>query len=205
MDVFTLGVFYAHAIPVTNFSISNLFIVLFVGAFSLLAWFLPTGYARFNSAYYKVLLALCWLSGLLCGCFLVCRSGSNLVSMMLGAGFGPLSIVASFCTAFIPFLFSFFVVFISRPLLLYPICFLKAFLFSFAFAGFSYTFGTAGWLYSFLILFCDLLSAPLLYFYWSRHICGSNCFSAPAAAMLLSLLLLIGSIGHRFIAPVLRF
>lgn len=111
-----------------------------------------------------------------------------------------MSIVSLLFMTVLPFLFSALAVLIS-PFMLYPVCFGKAFAFAFAAVGISQAFGNGGWLVRLLALFSSCLLLPLLYFLWLRLLHGR--LSRCGLALILALAVLVCSVDHRIIAPVL--
>jgi len=100
-------------------------------------------------------------------------------------------------------LFSAFAVYISQPVLLIPIAFCKAFLFSYTSIGILTAFGSAGWLIHLLFMFGDILTLPLLWYFWSKFL-SDNC--SHAIRCLLPILITAAFIGYteyRVISPFL--
>lgn len=151
----------------------------------------------------RFFLAFSWLAGLACGILVYLSAGNFLLSLMRSTLYVPVSIVGLLCVTTFPFLLSAFAVFLSKPVLLLPICFGKAFLFAFASIGILQAFGSAGWLLRWLLLFSDCASIPLLYWFWLRYLPGYRSLSGWEAASMLSLWLLIGSVNYSVISPLL--
>ena len=150
-----------------------------------------------------LLLALCWVAGLLSGVYVFLSAGSSLDSVMRSALTGPVSIVGLLCVTIIPFLLSAFAVYISGPWLLLPVCFGDAFVFSFVSLGVTGCGGYAGWLIRWLLVFSASVSSPLLYLYWLRHLTGRRRFDYWETAWVLCICALIGSVDFRIISPFL--
>lgn len=151
----------------------------------------------------RFLLAFFWVAGLLCG-MLAFRTGNRqFLLLMRSVIYEPVSIVGVLFSVTFPFLISASAVFMSKPGFLFPICFAKAFSFSVVSIGILQAYGSAGWLIRFFLLFGDYGSLPLLYWYWMRNIPRAQGASHLEAGAILSLLVLIGSINFRVIAPFL--
>ncbi|MGM9548844.1 MAG: hypothetical protein ACI3V5_03265 [Faecousia sp.] len=150
-----------------------------------------------------LILAFCWIAGLLSGAYVFRSAGSSLDSLMRGALFRPVSIAGLLCVTIFPFLFSAFAVYISEPRLLLLVCFGEAFVFSFVSLGLTQCGGSAGWLIRWLLSFSTSLTAPLLYLYWLRHLTGRKRFCSLEAAGMLCMCALIGSVDFRLISPFL--
>ena len=154
-----------------------------------------------NNCFYRCFLCLFWVLGFLLG-----ADNSSLFydlnSLMRGGLLCSVSIVSLLTVSFLPFLFSAFVVAIGLRWLLYPICFLKAFCCSFACTAIHVAFGSAGWLMCFLLAFSDLLTMPMLFLYWLRHISDLRFFSGTECVFFLSIYTLIGCIDYYYVAPL---
>lgn len=159
----------------------------------------------FNTSTFRrrnILLAMSWTFGLGSGALAFRYGGDHIVSLMPSLLSSRLSIVGLAASALLPFLFSVFAVYFSAPLLLIVVCFAKAFLFAYISCGIHGCFVEAGWLVHWLALFVDAFSIPVLYLYWQQHISGVRCFRIRTAGVYLALLLLIITLGHRFLGPV---
>lgn len=152
---------------------------------------------------YGPILALIWASGLGCGIFCWFLADSSLFSLMRSALSCSVSIVSLLSVTALPFLLSALVVFFSCHGLLFVISFGKGFLFSFVSMGTLACFGCAGWLVQLLLCFSDLVSLPILYWFWLRCFRypedGFHCIGLLTAA----LLFLISSLDYCLIAPFL--
>lgn len=155
----------------------------------------------FRQSCRSTILALFWISGLIAGAAAYFFAGHFLSSLMHGILSGSVSIVSLLCVTVLPFLFSAFAVYICEPRLLYPICFGKAFLFSVVSMAVWISFGSAGWLVRWLLMFSDLVSLPLLYLFWLRHISGQRSFSGLEILLVASACMLIGSVDYCCISP----
>ena len=151
----------------------------------------------------RFFLACFWLSGILCGVLAFLSAGRTLVSLMRSTLLVPVSIVGMLCVTILPFLLSAFAVSLSKPVFLLPICFGKAFLFAFVSIGILQAFGSAGWMFRWILLFSDCVCVPLLYWFWLRHISGVRSLYGGEAALMCALGLLIGSVNFSIISPFL--
>lgn len=149
------------------------------------------------------ILAVVWICGILCGASVFLVSGKHLLSMMRGLVSGSVSIVGLIGVSVLPFLFSAYAVSISESRLLFPICFCKAFCFAYISVGIFRSFGSAGWIIRWLLMFSELLTLPLLYGYWQRHVSGTCRFSGLETVSILAVLIFIGSVNYRCISPFL--
>ena len=131
------------------------------------SWFSSSLTARKGMS---LILAACWICGLLCGVFYYSSSLPDIIPLMHRTVSCSASIVGLLNAALIPFLLSALFMAVSRPWMVAGICFVKAFLFSFVSMGCLIAFGSGGWLFRFFLLFCDCVVSPVLYWYWLRHI-----------------------------------
>ena len=151
----------------------------------------------------RLLLAFCWIFGLIGGMGLCRAADPSFLSRMRGVCFCPVSISRLIAFTLLPFLFSALAVFASHPRLLFGIAFVRGVSLSFVCAAISLSWGSAGWLARWLLCFGSLLSAPILYGCWLRHLSGHRSFSFWEAALLFSAAGGIGSCHYFFIAPLL--
>ena len=128
------------------------------------------GYQRFLRKGATLILAFSWISGLLLGFGLCDIVGSYAVSLMRGCVYSPVSIVWFFAFAIFPFLLSALAVYLSFPWLILLICFGRAVLFGFVFAGLESVWENSAWLVRIGLLFEDFFLIPILYLFWHRHI-----------------------------------
>ena len=149
-----------------------------------------------------LLLAAAWFLGLLAGAYLFSSADQSSASLMRAAVSGRVSIVGSLVVTLLPFLFSAFAVYVSRPALLLPIAFGKGVSVSLVSLGIGAALGGAAWLIRGLVMFSDLAVTPLLVFYWLRHISGRRFSIGPCLAFL-GAAWVVCCIDLRFISPIL--
>ena len=150
-----------------------------------------------------VFLALSFSLGFTFGLFLFLISGDSLFSLMRRTLYGSVSIVSLSLALLLPFLFSAFAVFISKPGMLLLISFCKAFLFSLISLGVLASLGSSGWLIRYLLIFGDIVTLPILYLFWQRHISGERTLCSTEVFSIVSLIFLIGSIDFCIVSPFL--
>lgn len=151
-----------------------------------------------SSAVRRILLGMAWLLGMLIA--VVTYSQTCISSMMHLAASDQVSIVSLIVSVLLPYLLSAFAVYISKPLLLLPIAFLRGFSLMLVLIGTTEAFGSAGWLVRSLFLFSDLFFMPFLYLFWRRSISGApkdGRWVCCAAGLILACL------DYRFVSPFL--
>lgn len=151
----------------------------------------------------RFLLACCWIAGLLCGAWTGLSADSFLFLWLRGILWATPSMAGLLCVVLLPFLLSTLVVFLFRPGLLLLVCFGKAFLYAFASVSVLLAFGSAGWLFRWLLLFSDCVCAPVLYWFWLRYLPGDRRLCVWDTAWMLSMGLLAGSLNYSVVAPFL--
>ena len=152
---------------------------------------------------YPLFLASCWILGLVCGISDFFTAGSSLTSLMRSISSGAVSIVSVLCAVLLPFLLTIFLVSFRRPSLIFSVCFCKAFLFSFLSAGILVQYGTAGWLFRCLLLFCDIITVPVLYFFWLRNVSRIDPLFGWIVLLMLAIAILAAGLNYRIILPAL--
>lgn len=147
-----------------------------------------------------MLLAASWLAGFLFGSLFFLFCDHSFLPLMHRYLICPVSIVGLILFPFLPFLFSAFAVFLSKPVLLHFIGFWKAFVFSLFSLCFFRAFGSVGWLLRMLLLFTEICSLPLLYGY--QRIClNASSFPGMELVVFLSVLILLGTVDYGYILP----
>lgn len=86
------------------------------------------------------------------------------------------------------------------PDLLFPICFLKAFLVAFNGLLIVFCFSNYSWLLRFFLLFSEMFSVPLLYFYWLSILSEPHPFWAFRSGGILLAVLFIAFLDHLVIS-----
>lgn len=148
------------------------------------------------------ILASSFFLGHLLGVWFSSGAGNTFYATMRAAVSGRVSIIGLLAAMVLPFLFSAFAVYIKQPILLVPIAFAEAFLFSWLGYGIYTACGSAGWLVVILVMFGQLCALPLLYWYWQYHIGGLR-FELPRFCLILTVLVVISFIDYYLIAPFL--
>ena len=150
-----------------------------------------------------LVLATCWISGLLFGAFPYFFFSPETFPLMHRTISCSASIVGLLNAALLPFLLSAFFGAFSMPLAIAGVCFVKAFLFSFVSLGILVSFGSGGWLLRYLFLFSDCVTLPVLFGYWFGFV------SAPIKSRLvlttcvvLLALAVVTILDYHVIAPI---
>ncbi len=151
----------------------------------------------------RVYLGAAWILGLLCGVYSgLCWDGS-LVPLMRGCLYDSVSIVCIFCLICLPFMISILASFWNARGLIYLIALGKAFLFSFVSLGVFFSFGAAGWLVQLLLMFHEVCSLPVLFWFWMHCLNQRQEPSALETFSFLSLFFLIASLDSSYVMPFL--
>ena len=168
-----------------------------------MARFLRLNLSIFGCRTSHVLLALFWTVGLLLGSFTSLSADTLLVPTMHTALHSGMSISGLLAALLLPLLITAFAVYIRQPLLLFPVAFVKAFLYSFTGTGLLTAFGSSAWLIRILLMFADSLSLPLLFWVWLRVLSDDQTMALRSIAITAALALMIGCFDYAFVAPFL--
>ncbi len=155
---------------------------------------------RISCAVRKILLGAFWVLGMLIPVCIFSQIDVSFSSLMRQAVVGQVSIVSLLTSILLPYLLSAFAVYISKPLLLLPIAFIRGFSLVFVLMAVSEAFGCAGWLIRGLFLFSDLAFMPFLYLFWHRSISGT---SKDRGWLCCGAAVLIGCLDYHYISPFL--
>lgn len=151
----------------------------------------------------KILLLVSWSIGLICGIAYAFQADSSFSSLMHSAALSPVSIVSLLIVLFLPFLISAIAVFLSRPVLLMPLAFTKAFSFGACAFAADLAFSSAGWLLRSMLMFSDLLTVPVLIWFWLRCLKGDRFRSCRDLAICAGFIVLIGNFDFYIVSPFL--
>lgn len=151
----------------------------------------------------RLILAFAWILGLLLGSVISLAADNILSPTMLAAVHSNMSISGLLTVLLLPLLFSAFAVYISKPILLIPIVFLKAFLFSYSAAGFLIACDSAAWLLCFLMMFSDTLMLPFLWWFWIRTLTLESSTAIRSAVFCSLCAFVIGFCDYAFVSPFL--
>ena len=151
----------------------------------------------------RVILAFAWISGLFLGSLISLAADNILSSTMLAAAHSGMSISGLLAVLLLPLLFSALAVYISKPIFLIPIVFLKAFLFSFSAAGFLIACDSAAWLFCFLMMFSDTLMLPFLWWFWIISLTLESRTAIRGAVICTVCAFVIGFCDYFFVSPFL--
>lgn len=149
----------------------------------------------------SIYLACSFLTGLISGACIAAAASSSLFPTMRAATPGCVSISGLLLATLLPLLFSAFAVYIRQKWLLIPIAFSKAFLFAFLGVAFMSAFGSAGWLVRWLLMFSDILTLPLLCFFWLRAFSQERSQSLCFAVAVGVIAVFIGSLDYTVVSP----
>lgn len=148
------------------------------------------------------LLILSWCFGLLLGCCLAAAHGNACKALILAAPSSRASLPGLLLVTFLPFLFFVFAARISQ-LLIFFVCFIKAFLFSFCAFGMMSAFGSAGWLVCLLFFFADICCLPFFIWFALRHAKGREDALKRDLTVCLCAVILFSAIDFFYISPFL--
>lgn len=165
-------------------------------------FFLSQNFVASSRRSCKMVLAVIWVLGLICGSF--CAAGAdNLSSLMRACCHAGVSIVGLFFVPFLPFLISAAAVYCSAPLILYLASLCKSFLLGFCVSAVWSAFSSGGPVMSLLLLFTDIFTAPALFVFQLRHINGGRLINRSVIFTLLWFAA-VSAVDHLWILPLIR-
>lgn len=142
-----------------------------------------------------------WVAGLLHGMHFAFAASESISSFMHAVVYCHVSIVGLLLVLFFPLFIS--AIAISVPVFLFPLSFIKALSYGFCFCSVMYAFGSAGWLFTMMLLFSDLCMSVLLNWLWCRHLFG-NKYTLRRDMLYCSLaVVLIGLVDYFLVSPYL--
>lgn len=168
-----------------------------------MARFLNDDWSIPSRKFWVLFLALSWIIGLISGCIISITSDTFYFIPMRAATYCRVSIVSLLVVTAFPFLFSAFVFYFAKPWLFIPIACMKAMSFSMVAIGIFRSFGSAGWLLQFLLMFSDICLIPFLIFYWVRFISSERAIHFYDILCVSTAVLSVGLIDFYFISPIL--
>ena len=149
----------------------------------------------------RCLLAFFWITGVLSGILISHSAGSYVSTLMRSYLYGSVSIIRLVLVLYLPFLLSAIAVSFSGCWMLFPIAFMKGFLFSLIAMGIFRVYGCAGWLMHWFLCFSDLMLMPLLFWYWIRLLDAAPSAALREGVFLLAPVFCIGSIDYCLVLP----
>ena len=124
--------------------------------------------------------------------------------MMRKAASSHVSIFGLMLSAMIPFLITAAAYCFSKPFLLLPISFFKAFTYTLAMCTVRIAFLQAGWLMCMLLLFSDTANIVVLYWYWIRNIHGFRNSALTEMLCCIAVTLIVAVIDYIWLFPLLK-
>ena len=142
-----------------------------------------------------------WVTGLLLGMHFAYTASISISSLMHTVAYCRVSIVGLLFVLFFPLVIS--AMAISVPFFLFPLAFIKALSYGFSFYSVMYAFGSAGWLFTMLLLFSDSCMSVLLNWLWCRHLFGKKHTLWRDMLNCALVAVLIGLVDYFLVSPYL--
>ena len=152
---------------------------------------------------YIILFSLLWSVGLVAGRYLSQKAFLVFPTVFRSACSESTSLIGLIAVVFIPLFTSLLVCRYISVMLIFPIVFLKAVGFGFCSYAICLSFGDAGWLVRYLLMFTDCVSIPLLLWFWVRRLLMRNNAIMQDFTLALFLLILTAYIDHLYVSPFL--
>lgn len=149
------------------------------------------------------LLSVLWSLGLVCGLFFVSLLDDFLFELFYDASINRPLLLGILVVTILPIAVSAIAVYCSAPLLIYVLCILKAFCFSFGLCGVVAVFGYSGWLIRLLLLFSDSCMAILLFWLWYRVLSPNHKAVLRDLLICSAIAAIIGMVDYFLVSPYL--
>ena len=150
-----------------------------------------------------LILALSCCFGAACGILAAFRSEESVLSLMRIAAGAHVSIVGLSVSAFLPFLFAAFAVYIRQPWFLCILCFVRMLAFTYLGCCMHLAFGSAGWLLRCLFQFTDSCTLALLCWFSLRQLSACPVFPVRDLAVCSAFCLITCVTDYLMISPFL--
>ena len=151
----------------------------------------------------KMIIAFLWGIGFVCGC-LCAACADNFTSLMRTCCTADVSIVGLFFVPFLPFLISAAAVYCSAPLIVYLTGFCKSFLLGFCVCTVYSGFPGGGWLVSLLLLFTDVLTVPMLFWFQCHAVINPGKTTFKYGMLAIFWFAAVSAVDYFWIVPLLR-
>lgn len=126
------------------------------------------------------------------------------VFLLMGtAGLRRVSIVGLLCVTFLPLLITALAVYFSKAMLLFGVCFFRAWFLGYMLRGLMLSIGSGFWMYSSLLMFSSLALLPLDCWLWVRYVAGDRRFYLRDFLIYGASAAVIVALDHFLIAPLL--
>ena len=149
---------------------------------------------------YIPILAFSLFAGLLFGFRLFENADSSFTSLMRISLIQNVSIVSQLSVLLLPFLFSAFACCACTAWTVLPISFIKGLCFGFSQAAIFSSFSSASWMVYLFLMFSNIMTLPILVFFWIRCLSKAQHMMLHFFISTLSVLLII-AIDHYYIIP----
>lgn len=157
-------------------------------------------HSKLNIQPHVIILAVVWIAGVLAGFYFADMHPFLLEFHSLS--YGNTSLVVKLFILVLPLALSALSMKFLTPLLFIPLAFFDAFILAYSAYCVQFSFGGAGWLIRWLLLFSDSFIAVLLLLYWIRNIDG-RYHGRKDFPLLLTVSCLVGCIDYYVISPFL--
>jgi len=141
--------------------------------------------------------------GLLFGTLLAACADTYFHSWMRLAVSDRVSIVCLLAAQLLPFLIAAYAVNISKLRLMYAVCSIKLFAFTYMGSVIGIAFGSAGWLVRLLFLFSDFILVPCLCWFCFRRTLDNNRTAKRDLLICIGICIATALIDYLFISPFL--
>ena len=149
----------------------------------------------------RLLFIILFLLGIVAGAGIATQVRSSLYVWIYSAGCSGVSFLGLAVVLLLPLLVSFSAFYFDAPILVLPIVFLKASVFSFCSCCVLFAYGDAGWLVRLLMLFSDSVMLGVLCWYWLQHLDCKRFELKQNTILCLLVAVMIGITDYMYISP----
>lgn len=165
---------------------------------------------RFREFSYRIVcrndmlvLAILWIIAFTFGMFICSLTNPLFSSLMCSIMYVPVSIVGLVCVLFIPLSISAIAVFYGNTVIIFLLCYIRAFCFGCFLYSVLLVFNSGGLFFAFLLMFSSVLSQIILLWFWFRWNSGTMCLRRDFAVCIVNAVI-IGSLDYFCISPFLQ-
>ena len=154
--------------------------------------FFPGDFWVRNRKVYVAILAFAWLLGIISGGYWAVGAGESFRKLLMIAPFSPASLAGLSCSAVLVVLISGFAILMNQPWMILLLAFFKGICLGILGIGAALSFSPGGWLISFLFVFSDVCSLPMIFWFWIHPFSSGRNVYAAAASVLIAVLAVHG-------------
>ena len=157
---------------------------------------------KHNGFFRAVILLICWSGFLIFGIYSAAQVRYINSSLMRALINSRMTIVSLACVVFLPFFCSVVAFRLRWRLLLFLVVCIKAFAFGYSCCLVYLTFGNAGWLMRWLLVFTDSISVVPLLCYWCENTLNPRSFTLRRGGLGILVMLILACTSYFCLIPI---